>query len=171
MALALALLGSSSHAIPFWLGDICMKKASSRLRLGFCTLQSLVLVGAHLGREKSLNERVEDDSDDHVARYEVVLITFMILTLFWDGVIFVSLLGKTKPSGGFRIFIASYALILTTILVSVVLHLKFKLRDCPMNTGEDNEWTFGQYLALFVLLAPAWSTLEAFLGMQVYRVE
>ena len=163
MSVALALLGSSSHAIPFWLGEVHMKQASSRLRLGLCTVQSVVLLAACLSRKK--NEWVYDDSEQHVARYEVAVISVLILTFFWDLVLYLSFLGKLKPVLAVRILIALFALICTIILIATVFGLKFKLRDCDMNTGEDNQWTFGQYLALFVLLAPTWSALEAFLGM------
>ena len=165
MCLALALLGSASHAIPFWLGEFRTKKASSRVRLGLCAVQSFVLFVAFLARKKSLNERNDDESDDHVYRYETVLIVFMILTFFWDLGLFGSSFGRGKPGYGLRIFNALVALVLTIIYIATVIHLKFKLRDCDMNKGEDNQWTFGQYLALFVLVAPIYSILEAFLGM------
>ena len=165
MCLVLALLGSASHAIPFWLGDFRTKKASSRLRLGLCLVQTLVLFVAFLARKKSPNKRSDDESDDHVNQYETALVTFMVLTLIWDVVLFYSSIGKGKPRTELQILNASYALFVTIHYVAIVIDLKFKLRDCDMNTGDDNQWTFGQYLVLFVLAAPIYSTLEAFLGM------
>ncbi|MCJ1329150.1 hypothetical protein MMC10_005828 [Thelotrema lepadinum] len=46
---------------------------------------------------------------------------------------------------------------------SLVFRLKYKLQDCDMNTGADNEWTFGQYLALLMLVAPAFSAWNSLL--------
>ena len=163
MCLALALLGSASHAIPFWLGEL--HKATSRLRLGLCSAQSFVLFVAFQARKRSLDNESNDDSDDHVNRYETALIVFLVITCFWDVVLFVASLKIVKLGSGFRIINVLSTLLLTTIYISTVIHLKFKLRDCNMNTGDDNQWTFGQYLALFVLVAPIYSTLEAFLGM------
>lgn len=165
MCLALALLGSASHAIPFWLGEFRTKKTSSRLRLGLCVAQTFVLIVAFLARKKSLNQRTNDESDDHVNRYETSLIVFMFLTFFWDVVLFGSSFGKGEPGCGLRTTNVLSAFFLTIVYISTVIHLKFKLRDCHMNTGDDNQWTFGQYLALFVLVAPIYPTLEAFLGM------
>ena len=82
MCLALALLGSASHAVPFWLGAFRTKKVSSTLRLVLCTVQSLVLFIAFLVRQKSLNEGSDDESGDDLSRYETVLIVFMIVTFF-----------------------------------------------------------------------------------------
>lgn len=89
----------------------------------------------------------------------------MFLTFFWDVVLFGSSFGKGEPGCGLRTTNVLSAFFLTIVYISTVIHLKFKLRDCHMNTGDDNQWTFGQYLALFVLVAPIYSTLEAFLGM------
>ena len=162
MCLALALLGSASHAIPFWLGEL--PKATSRLRLGLCSAQTFVLFVAFLARKRSLDNGSNDDSDDHVYRYETALIVFMLLTCIWDFVLFgTSFVGGSWS--GFRITNVLLTFFLTIFYISTVIHLKFKLRDCNMNTGDDNQWTFGQYLALFVLVAPIYSTLEAFLGM------
>ena len=165
MCLALALLGSASHAIPFWLGDIRTKKASSRLRLGLCATLSLVLTVAYLARKRSLDGEGNDDSDDHVYRYDTALVIFMALTFFWDVVLFGVSFTSGNPGLGSAITNTLITLGLTIYYISKVIKLKFKLRDCNMNTGEDNQWTFGQYLALFVLMAPIYATLEAFLGM------
>ena len=165
MCLALALLGSASHAIPFWLGEFRTKKTSSRLRLGLCVAQTLVLLIAFLVRKRSLNQRTYDDSNDHVNRYETSLIVFMVVTLVWDLALIWSSFGNGEPGCGLRTTNILGAFFLTIFYISTVINLKWKLRDCNMNTGEDNQWTFGQYLALFVLVAPIYSTLEAFLGM------
>jgi amino acid transporter len=173
LCLALALLGSSSHAIPFWLSDVGKSETKNRsrasrssiLRQGLCTAQSITLLGASAGRKMFMADRRADyDSDDHVGRYEIVLGVLMVLSLLWDLCLFWPLIKGAKRSGSIAIAVALYALISTIIFVSVVLNLKFKLRDCNMNTGEDNEWTFGQYLALFVLVAPTLTAFEAFLG-------
>ena len=90
LCLALPLLGSASHAIPFWLGDTEKASRSSRLRLGHCAVQGIVLFVAFLARKKSLNERSGDESDDHVFQDETKLIVSMILTFFWDPILFSS---------------------------------------------------------------------------------
>ena len=165
MCLALALLGSASHAIPFWLGEFRTRKVSSTVRLGLCGVHSLVLVVAFWARHKGPDEGSDDESDDNVNRYQTVLVVFMVVTLFWDLALFVSCFGRGQPGLGLRITNVIAALFLTIVYISTVINLKFKLRDCNMNTGDDNQWTFGQYLALFVLVAPIYAALEAFLGM------
>ena len=86
----------------------------------------------------------------------------MVLTFFWDLVLL--WVSFSKPGCGLRSTNVLSTLFLAIFYISTVIHLTFKLRDCNMNTVVDNQWTFGQYLALFVLVAPIYSTLEAFLG-------
>ena len=165
MCLALALLGSASHAVPFWLGEFRTKKLSSTLRLGFCLVQSLVLVIAYLVRQKSLNEGSDYESGDDLGHDVTILITFMLITCFWDIVLFVSCFGRGEPGWVLRTINVIAALLLNITYIATVINLKFKLKACNMNTGSDNQWKYGQYLALFVLAAPIYATLEAFLGM------
>lgn len=102
MCLTLALLGSASHAIPFWLEEFRTNK--TRLRLGICTAQSLVLLIGFLYRKNSLKKRADDESDDNVSRYEVALVVFMLMTVFWDLALFFGLFFmKEKPGYGIRI--------------------------------------------------------------------
>lgn len=170
ICLALALLGSASHVIPFWLGKIRTKKRSDRLRIGLCTAQHLFLLITYFTRAESLSMRNNNHSSDRVYRYERALVVFMILTFLWDFFLLWLSFAKEKPRVGLGIFNALSAIVLTIVYITIVLSLKFKLRDCNMNQGEDNQWTFGQYLALFVLVAPVYATLEAWLGMQISRV-
>lgn len=138
MCLALALLGSASHAIPFWLDEFRTNK--TRLRLGLCTAQSLVLLIGFLYRKNSLKKRADDESDDNVSRYEVALVLFMLMTVFWDLALFFGLFFmKEKPGYGIRITNVLIALSLTCYYISTVINLKFKLRDCNMNTDDDNK--------------------------------
>ena len=89
----------------------------------------------------------------------------MILTFIWDLVLFLTCFGRGQLGHGLRFLNVIVALFLTIVYISAVINLKFKLKDCNMNTGDDNQWTFGQYLALFVLVAPIYAALEAFLGI------
>ena len=159
LCVAIALLGHASHATPFWLG-FHLTKGSSRLRLGLCFVHCSVLLFATSFRTDPQN----DGSNDV---YETLLIGLIAVNLYLDSVLLRFSLDRRKrgDEGSFPIALALIPLGLTTVYLILVILLKFKLRDCKMTTGDDNQWTFGQCLALLVLLAPIYSTLEDLAGM------
>ena len=140
--------------------------------LGICTGQSLFLFIAFMVRGRKSQEKGSNyEPGTRLGRREEVLIVFMLMIVCWDLFLFRSSLARGTPGTGLRIANALIALVLTIAYICIVINLKFHLRHCSLNTGEDNKWTFGQYLTLFVLLAPIYSTLEAFHGGYTYRVE
>lgn len=156
MCIALALLGKASHATSFWFGEPHANQASSRLRVRLCLAHSFIL---YFGFAFKYGDHNEDKP-----LYETFVLISLIQNLVWDSLS----LGffSWREYLEFEAFGYAFATFVVTILyIIIVLWLRFGLADCNMNTGDDNQWTFGQYLALFVLRAPIYSTLEAFLGI------
>lgn len=161
MCLTLALLGSASHDVPFWLGQLRTKRASSVLRIGLCAAQDLVHFAAFLARKRPVPDE-RDTSGKLLTNFPNITILFTCLA---NLILIVFTFFIKTPTVFLRLIVTFRAGFFTILYISIVIQLKFQLRDCNMKTGDENQWTFGQYLALFVLVAPIYSTLEAFLGM------
>ena len=62
-------------------------------------------------------------------------------------------------------FLKNIAIPTTLFVSALVLYLKYGIKGCNLNAGEDNEWSFGQSLAVVLLFAPGLSALEVYMSM------
>ena len=163
LGLILAMLAGISQAVPLWSGVFKEKPVSLKFRQTLNLVQSPVFLGSCLGRSEHYNASA---TPKWIA---MALIVIALFTCLWNAGLLVNMYYKaaereSRKDVTAEAFAVFFAAVVTIFLAIVVLIMKFGLKNCSLNTAEDNQWTFGQWLTIIMAVAPFLSAFEEFLG-------
>lgn len=165
LAALLSLLASTTQAVPLWSGVLREKPWIQKFRQSLHGIHMIVFLGSFIGRSGAKTA----ESTPPVVVWSVTTIT--VLSVFWNlGLTLVVVFRRTKKRAMKRsdkttaAVIGYLALVPTLYLISLVFYMKFGSKACPLNSSEDNAWSYGQFLAILMAAAPFVAAVEDFIS-------